>query len=800
MVRMTSMAWAARRFGAAWAAWAALGAGWARAEVATYPGPAGIEASAQYQVEVTQGGRTQPSFVYVTAAQTELNRSKTTSWTDFSCSGSVTVKVTKRGGSFKRWAILPSSYGIRGRREGDSVVFELDRPRKVAVEFDGDITHPMLVFADPWETGAPAAGDPNTVYFGPGVHDVAGDIVLKANQTVYLAGGSYVRALIRGRDVPNVTIKGRGVLSGRQRGHGPNLVVVDGGRSTGLVIEGITLVDSSGYNITTQSAGAVVRNVKTIGWWFNTDGVMLGPDGLVEDCFLKCNDDAIKLYHSGNRVRDSVIWQMENGAPFQISWNMGGENRGFEVRNCDVIHVDHEWDNPNAGVFDAIHGGSGTMADYLFEDIRIENAGWRLMSLQIRPNIFSRAKTLGRISNITLRNVSIATPDGEGLKRRSVIQGYDEQSTIAGVTFENLRINGRLVRDAREGGFEIDPRTTRDVRFVATAAGEAAAAPAGPAARAAGGGVFRYQNPIVNGLSSYGVRDCHVFREGGRWYLTATENPNPEWGQRGVILYSSDDLLNWREEAFLIARRSLESSLRYVDEWLAPEVQAIGGRYYVVFGGRNEGGGPDEPQRCYLASAEQLSGPYRSVTGGLGRDPALLDDGGKVYVYWRRDQGIWAIEADLPGGRAITEAVGILAPDSGGWDAQGLDGPCCFKRQGTYYLFYASGSAGYGVGYATASDPLGPWKKSEGNPVLRVPERMRGKQYKMPYSVPPQGPFVTAGHTQVFVGPDGREWLAYHTGEREVEPSLCIDPIEFDEQGRARVTGPTWTSQEVKLP
>ena len=33
---------------------------------------------------------------------------------------------------------------------------------------------------------------------------------------------------------------------------------------------------------------------------------------MIEDCFVKVNDDAIKLYESNTVVRDCVIWQLEN--------------------------------------------------------------------------------------------------------------------------------------------------------------------------------------------------------------------------------------------------------------------------------------------------------------------------------------------------------------------------------------------------------------------------------------------------------------------------------------------------------
>ena len=82
----------------------------------------------------------------------------------------MTVKVTKLKGSFSNCKILPSSYKISPRIRENSVTFKFDRPCKIAVEFDSDITHPMLVFADPLEKNVPSPTDPDVIYFGPGVH------------------------------------------------------------------------------------------------------------------------------------------------------------------------------------------------------------------------------------------------------------------------------------------------------------------------------------------------------------------------------------------------------------------------------------------------------------------------------------------------------------------------------------------------------------------------------------------------------------------------------------------------------
>ncbi len=440
-------------------------AGTLRAEPVTYPAPSSIEPSDQYSVVVSQNGVTKDSFVYMSRAQWRSNRSKTTSWTTFSFSGKVTVKVTRLSGHFKSCRILPTSYRIKPKVKGNGIEFQLDKPRKVSVEFDDDITHPMLVFANPLEDNVPRPNDPNVIYFGPGVHDIGESLSIDSGTTVYLAGGAYVKGRIATNNADNITLRGRGILSGEdfevKSGH-----LIRMRNADNILIEGITLINSPHFNISLRGSDHIVRNVKMIGWYFSTDGVCTGYNGLVEDCFFKVNDDAVKLYVSNMLVQNCVIWQMEDGAPFQISWNMPSDNSGFHVRNIDVIRVEHEWDNRNEAVFDSIHGGRAHMSDYLFEDIRIENADWRLFYITIDKNEFAdSSRGMGRISDIVFRNITADLP----LRRPNTIKGWDKDHRVSNILFENLKINGKYVTSAEDGDLQIDPDTTHNIRFKVTA-------------------------------------------------------------------------------------------------------------------------------------------------------------------------------------------------------------------------------------------------------------------------------------------------------------------------------------------
>ncbi len=440
-------------------------------ELATYPAPRGAPISPHFRVEVVQDGASRASPVYFSKAQWKTNVHPDTSWTSFSFAVAVTVHVTALNARPTRVRVLPTSAGISPKLRGSTAVFTLDRPRQLSVEFDDRTDHPMLVFADPPEQDADCPRTPETVSFGPGLHDLPDDFRVRTGQTIYIAGGAWVRGRLHGQDASDVRIVGRGVLDGSHlSGYTPESGNVERpehfvrlrGRSDNVTVEGVTLVGSPHENLILLGDHCTVRNVKLISWWFSTDGVMLGTHGLIEDCFFKVNDDAVKLYLSDQVVRRCTFWQMENGAPFQISWNMPGRTQGFRVSDCDIIRSEHRWSNDNCALFCAIHGGSGRMSDYLFEDIRIENARWRLISLLIKPNEFARGvKTPGAISDIIFRRITADAP----FHLPSRIRGWSGGSQVQNITFEDVRVGGQRWTSVSDANLETDPATTRNIRF-----------------------------------------------------------------------------------------------------------------------------------------------------------------------------------------------------------------------------------------------------------------------------------------------------------------------------------------------
>jgi len=352
--------------------------------------------------------------------------------------------------------------------------------------------------------------------------------------------------------------------------------------------------------------------------------------------------------------------------------------------------------------------------------------------------------------------------------------------------------------------------------------------------------LFTYQNPITIGMNEKGIRDCQIIREGEWWYMTGTSYPfwiSEEKGgelNKGVVLYKSTNLIKWEFVKYIVEKP--DSKKWYYRRFWAPEIHKIQGKYYVTFNCRNEEMGYDW-QHIGFAVSDHIEGPYTVVTDkeplSRGNDLTLFeDDDKKVYAFWHNvleDGTFWlgSAEIDLENGKLVSDTISAVHTgpvdyerDANGkietifregrnerkiktyyeWDSQGIEGAYVIKRNGIYYLFYSSWTRGYEVGYATATNIKGPWKKADNNPIYggTKPElcEIRGFDCDTDLS----NPFNAVGHNAVFEGPDGRLWLSCHgVSKYHTAPFLVMDPLNFDEEGNIEKVAPSYVPQIVKI-
>jgi len=470
----------------------------------TYPASGDISVlhkSNRFGVKVTQNGSAQESFVYKednngdpTWDGTFDYMQNANHWTTFSFAGSVAVEARRLDGQdIKTCVIRPQVLKIEPKIQGSTCTFNLAQPVKVSVEIDenyelsqyieqvGDITkkvvkHPLFVFADPLEESPPSAGDKDVLYFGPGIHEIGKRYSLANNTHVYLAGGSYVIGsfVTKSENPKGITIDGRGILSGdgltesaseNEEWSNHAIDFTSGSNGKDLLIEGITITNPLRGAILSYNT-TEVRNVKLFSWRHRNDGIGVGDNSIIEDSFIKVQDDNIKLYYSNQVIRNNVVWQQNSGAVFKFAWDLKRVAENNSISNIDIIHSDVYYDYPasepdrpemqsTSAVFSAMgFNKNAAFKNSTFQWIRIEEEYLlRLISLRMvsthetatevtvwgDPN--ESASKL--IDNVSIKDITLA-----GVPYKESTFYGNKGGVIKNVTISNLKVGGQTIANS----------------------------------------------------------------------------------------------------------------------------------------------------------------------------------------------------------------------------------------------------------------------------------------------------------------------------------------------------------------
>ncbi|KAI9900993.1 hypothetical protein N3K66_005255 [Trichothecium roseum] len=212
-------------------------------------------------------------------------------------------------------------------------------------------------------------------------------------------------------------------------------------------------------------------------------------------------------------------------------------------------------------------------------------------------------------------------------------------------------------------------------------------------------------------------------------------------------------------------------------------VQGADGKFYL-YASAQEQGGAEDPFSIGVAVSDSPTGPFTDAhpDGPIisqtipapgnnihNNDPTVMvDDDGKVFVYWGSFNQLRGVELDSD----MTTIVGeIVSVDSltGYFEA-----PWLTKRGETYYMLFAANNAGPDspcsptsyhacIAYGTASDPLGPWTFQD--VILDVVSSTTS--HPGTYSI-------------------GEDWfLVYHTADADegghFRRSVAFDKMEWDD-------------------
>lgn len=318
-----------------------------------------------------------------------------------------------------------------------------------------------------------------------------------------------------------------------------------------------------------------------------------------------------------------------------------------------------------------------------------------------------------------------------------------------------------------------------------------------------------YRNPVWPGYFA----DPFVLAWRGEYFAYGTGDPGEPASAGGASAFQilhSRNLVDWQPIGAALAPSPGAEHWAY---W-APEVAERDGRFFLYYS--TAPAGRDESHRLHVAIADDPRGPFVDAGKVLPESEGFCIDAhpfrdprrGEWYLFFAKDffeERTGTGLAVAPLSDDLRRAAGPVSPmlrANADWQIyerhralygkhwpawHTVEGPCVVAHDGRYYCFYSGGNwqtHDYGVSYAVADHPLGPWHHpaATGPMVLRqVPDAVLGP-----------------GHNSHAVAPDGRtEVLVYHAWDpARTARRMCLDRLVWTNDG-PRCIGPTTTEQTL---
>ena len=434
-------------------------------KLTVYEGPALMESSSKLKAYVED----EELFVY----DTRVNHNRIFSFTysqakgqvvNFDFEGKVHMRVEITGATTLTDVVVrPLSYEVEPTVTGNTVEFDLEYSANYTLEYnDGTVKdaadNALHIFANPIEENPITADNvpENTIYIGPGVYS-ASAIPMKSNQTLYLAGGAYVYGQVRAENLENITIRGRGIMSGEiydRRADAEYTLPIELRFCKNVTIEGITLLDPAGWAVTLyHSENVNIDNLKIITARGNGDGISVQSckDVNVNGGFVRTFDDSLVVKNTDrgnteNITFDNVTVWTDLAQSMEVGFETNGKTmKDITFKNITVLHNYHK-----AAM--SIHNcDDADITNVVYESITIEDAKMLgdnqndgledyLIDITIAYNLnWSKSDERGTINGVRFENIKILDMADSIVCR---INGESAQKNVQNVTVKGVEING----------------------------------------------------------------------------------------------------------------------------------------------------------------------------------------------------------------------------------------------------------------------------------------------------------------------------------------------------------------------
>ena len=242
------------------------------------------------------------------------------------------------------------------------------------------------------------------------------------------------------------------------------------------------------------------------------------------------------------------------------------------------------------------------------------------------------------------------------------------------------------------------------------------------------------------------------------------------------LLWSTTDMVNWTEHGAVASLKDFSWRSRENGAWAIQTVER-NGKYYLYAPLHGHGIGVLESDSPYGPFKDPLGKPLVwDQSNWYDIDPSVYtDDDGQAYMYWGNPHTFWA----KLGNDMTSLASGVTKlPHIPNYQ----EGPWFYKRNGHYYLGFASTCCPEALGYAMSNSPTGPWEWK--GYIMKPTPRDRGNH---------PGICDYKGHSYVF----GQNYDLMHleTFEHHERRSVSATEITYNADGTIQEV-PYWLDQK----
>jgi hypothetical protein len=464
-------------------------------EVVVFPAPTGINASPNYRVYVNN----KEIFCYSTYRFNDVNPTtyangrpiSPVAFCIFDFKGTVNIVIELINTSkFLQDAmkVMPSMLGIQPVIKDKTIEFKLHNPENITIDPYGNGQNPIHLFTNYPETDIPKPDDPNVVYFGPGLHNVT-DIKLKTNQTLYIAGGAFIRCsppvTVSNHDVAygisydlaspaikiasGVTIKGRGIVSGISAfNERKRFNHISGDNAENVTIKGVTFIDPSKWTAYFYLCnGLTIDGLKILGYFSNSDGICVASSSncIIRNSFVHSADDCLEIKSWLQRGTNNVIFEnclvwSDVGAPMGLTGEILTDVDNITWRNITVLNFTSLVPSngyESRGAMTLCCPGNGNVSRILFENITIESisAGKPTIFISNEKRGWSGQpiytdKPYSNITDVSFKNIKSYYSKKKAYPAEIVFIDKSKSNLIKSVNLENVSINDVMVSDTND--------------------------------------------------------------------------------------------------------------------------------------------------------------------------------------------------------------------------------------------------------------------------------------------------------------------------------------------------------------